>query len=159
LQSYTGNACTGCTCTGSIQCQARLQHFNGCGAAPACGGSADDGSGTLVDNINCVGSGFAGASVPDPFPSIAVTSGQTDYVKTTQSCNASLNNATKPGATWDTQTKFCEVNLKGGGCPPGNVCLPKAAVGNHCALLAGNVLCKSGYQPSGLGANFPWFTS
>ena len=49
--------------------------------------------------------------------------------------------------------RFCQTTALGGGCSPGNICVPKLSV-STCDIADGAVACDTGYT---LGDG-PWFT-
>jgi hypothetical protein len=63
-----------------------------------------------------------------------------------------------PGAvTWASTNRFCLTTLRGGGCGPGKVCVPKppAAGSPSCVLYTGNHPCSAGMTKF---MNSDWFT-
>jgi hypothetical protein len=61
--------------------------------------------------------------------------------------------STRSATMWASTSRFCQASAVGGGCAPGNVCVPKLSVPT-CAIADGAVACDTGYTET-VG---PWYT-
>jgi hypothetical protein len=104
-----------------------------------CGGESDS---------NSVGATCRGFSYSQPTKGIS-TDGITPGGSTCGANGTSARSATQ----WSASDRFCQATAQGGGCAPGNVCVPKLSVPT-CELADGAVACDAGYT----AVAGPWYT-
>lgn len=134
--------CTGCSCSPVMDCVTHITDVTS-----TCPGTAG-GNSYVVRSTACSNNGSNGFNIVSGHV-------KTDALTAQPGCNPSgLPKATP--IRWTSQVRFCATSQKGGGCGPGQVCVPKAT--KHCALMAGNVACAGAYTAEGQGSGQPWYT-
>src|SRR5207245_1175837 len=115
-----------CTCTPSMNCAATVTSFPQAG----CSGETDANSATTT----CRNFGVNLPTVG--LDATVITNGG-------GSCGSG-GSSTRSATTWASTQRFCQASAVGGGCAPGNVCVPKLSTPT-CAIADGAVGCDTGY--------------
>jgi hypothetical protein len=142
-----GGACGGCTCAPSLDCHTTLYELGNpsdCNnSKPSILSSWQVTAGSCQASVGGMGLGIvSGAVQVDPFaPSPQCTGG---------------GSPTVPTITWQASTRFCEVAQIGGGCPAGNICVPKVT-SRRCVMASGAQSCPPNYAPEGSPGE-SWYT-
>ncbi len=125
-----------CSCTPSMSCSSGVTSW----PASGCSGESDANSAAAVcRNFNVSA------------PTVGLSSDPT-IINGGGSCGVGGTSA-RSGTAWASTQRFCQTSAIGGGCAPGNVCVPKLSVAT-CAVADGQVACDPGYTEM----TGPWYT-
>jgi hypothetical protein len=120
-----------CSCTPSMNCSTSVTSYPTVTAGPSCSGESDANSAvTTCRNFNAA-QPTQGLSLDGPI------------LNNGGACGTGGTSA-RSATMWATSSRFCQANAIGGGCLPGNVCVPKLSVPT-CELADGAVACDPGY--------------
>ena len=125
-----------CTCNGVMGCNGAIHSFDN---DSSCSGEEEDVSADSTCrnwNVN--------QTTGSVMSSVIVT-GSAQCVKGGSSTHGSVS--------WTTSDNFCKTTAIGGGCMPGNSCVPLLAAAKICELSDGTPACDGGYNAFG----GPWF--
>ncbi|MCU1280993.1 MAG: cell wall surface anchor family protein [bacterium] len=129
-------ATSACTCTPSMSCSTSVTTFPVVG----CSGETDSNSATnSCRNFNAT-QPTKGLSLDGP------------VLNNGGSCGTGGTSA-RSATMWATSSRFCQASAVGGGCAPGNVCVPKLSVPT-CEVADGTVACDGGYTSTA-----SWYTA